>query len=77
MLKMMKLTKIGTKEQFLYMPKASARHMIYATSIYSRQSGGIVLLYACAICAIVVIKCTEFGLLMFFGRDYILKSGHK
>ena len=77
MLKMMDLSKIGSKEQFLYMPNASARHMINAISIYSRQSGGIVLLSASVIYAFVVIKCTKFGLEMFFRCDHILKSGHK
>jgi hypothetical protein len=76
-LKMMKLTKIGTKEQFLYMPYASKRRMICALDMHTRQNGGIVVRFAYVICAIVVTKCTEIGLMMFFGCDHILKSGHK
>jgi hypothetical protein len=76
-LKMMKLTKIGTKEQFLYMPYASKRRMICALEMHARQNGGIVVLFAFVICTIVVIKCTKFSVLWFFGCDHILKSGHK
>ena len=77
MLKMMRLTEIGTTEQFQYMPYASKRRMICALDMHARQNGGIVVRFAYVICAIVVTKCTEIGLMMFFGCDHILKSGHK
>jgi hypothetical protein len=64
MLKTMKLREIGTKEQFLYMPYACKQRMRCVFSMYGRRNGGIVLLSACAICAIVVMKCTELGLIM-------------
>jgi hypothetical protein len=76
-LKMMKLTKIGTKEQFLYMPYVGKQQMICALEVHSKQNAGIVVRFAYVICAIVVIKCTEIGLMMFFGLEHILKSGHK
>ena len=77
MLKMMKLMKIVVKEHIRYMPYASKRRMICALDMHARQNGGIVVRFAYVICAIVVIKCTEIGLMMLFGRNHILKSGHK
>jgi hypothetical protein len=77
MLKMMNLREIVIKEHIQYMPGIWKRRMRYVLSMYRRLDGGIVMLFAYAICAIIVIKCTEFGLLIFFGRDHILKSGHK
>jgi hypothetical protein len=77
MLKMMNLREIVVKEHIQYIPGIWKRRMRYVLSMYRSLDGGIVLLFAYAICAIVVIKGTEFGLLIFFGRDHILKSGHK
>ena len=74
---MMNLRELVEKEGILYMPKVFKRSMRYVLSISTRPDGGIVMRFAYAICVIVVIKCTEFGLLMFFGRDHILKSGLK
>jgi hypothetical protein len=77
MLKMMNLREIVVKEHIQYMPGIWKRRMRYVLSMYRSLDDGIVMRFAYAICAIVVIKCTEFGLLMFFGCDHILKIGHK